>query len=361
MKPSRRFGSVLFALGASLSVSHAQLILQYDDGRSFLQTGPKQMEFLGGELSVWIADGNFVYNTCVTAAPILTPPSTLCPGSTGYFIDGDVDADGVADQQGFYAIVEVVPNLFLEPFKPDECELISAPPSALPRPLGPFSDHSSLFYYNLLTPVVREYAIASYEFVRTYGAGSGELARMKDEVVPGVYRFSLPSVAAPGGRFGIAVTHLSTVEGYDPLDRPNIKKYFYFFPEPDKRANNTGDPRPVYPWDASGNVILNPQITNPITWTGVTGGNTFPSDLVYISIEVPNPATGESEIVFPPSGIPLSLDSPYEQYYNLPPGLFADGDTGTFVVQFERSLNTSTSAYDTSTRRFTFNIRFVEP
>lgn len=361
MKPTRRLGSVLCALGATLGVSHAQLTLLYDDGRSFHQTGPKQMNFLGGELSVRVQDGNFAYDGCVEASPELVPSSGTCPGSTGYLIDGDVDGDGTTDQQGFYAIVEVVPNLLLAPFRPDECQLISAPPSKLPRPLGPFEDWSSLFYYNLLTPVVREFAIAGYEFVRTYNPGPGGLTRMKDEVIPGSYRFALPLTDTPGARFALAVTHLSTVEGYDPQDRPNIKEYFYFFPEPDKRTNNTGDPRPVYPWDAAGNVILNPQQINPIAWTGVTQGNTFPTDTAYVSIQIQDPATGLSQVVFPPSGVPLSLDTPYEQFYNLPPGLFEDGDIGTFVVQYERNISTDGVAFDVSTRRFSFDIRFVEP
>jgi hypothetical protein len=66
------------------------------------------------------------------------------------------------------------------------------------------------------------------------------------------------------------------------------------------------------------------------------------------------------DVVFPPSGFPLLLPSALNQGYTLPPDMFAAGDTGVLQLRMDRTLGTSSIAFDTSTHIFAVAVRFVD-
>ena len=350
MKPAMARAALL-AASLSTAAVDAEVLFQFTTAKDYLQLGPFVAGFRGGVLNVNVRDGNAILSPCIHPSPVIIPPNPLfCPlGTTGFIAAGDVDNDGVRDDLSFWSISEVIPAFLLEPFRPTDCNLSSAPPSELPRPLGPFLDQGAVIFYNVLTSTVLQYDISWYDFNRVYAPGVGDRARMNDEIVLGDYIFTFPQLDSNPLRFvPIGVRHYPIPEAIDPANRyPEVGFKF------------TGGT-----WDAAGNRLLDPYLTNTITWVGNDATKTFPAvDQLRLTIRdnLPplTPLDPPSNITFPPSATPLLIPNPLTTSYNLPPFFYAPGDTGFLQIRLDRALGTSAIAFDTSVRLFHFPIRFV--
>ncbi|MGB6222556.1 hypothetical protein [Haloferula sp.] len=367
MKPLSKLFISAFALVASAVPASSEIILTFSTGQDFLQRGQAALDFRGGDLFVGFRDGGVSFAQCVDdPSPVIVRPYIFCPiGTTGFIASGDFNGDGVRDDLSFYSISQVIPAILVEPFLPDLCQLISAPPSELPRPLGPFVDRGSIIFFNILTVAVRQYNVSIYEFARNYPPGPNGLAQFNREIVYGTYQFVFPRLGDPLRFVPIAVSFTSIPEALNPALNLQVNPFQF----------TSG----IY--DANGNYLMDHRLTTEVTWVGNDPSNTSPAtDQIRISILDEN----EDAVLFPPSGgtdpdtgeegenaaPSLVLDSPLEQRYILPPLLsgFEDpanpenvfGQQAFFRLRFQRFRGTSAIAFDTSTRLFSFKILFVD-
>jgi hypothetical protein len=145
--------------------------------KRFYQRSGFRLDFAAGQLNLLLSDGQvYLDGACVIdPQPFFFGPSQLppCPlGATGFIAQGDVDRDGIRDDNQYWSVVGVVPAFLVEPSRPDLVQLFSAPPSKLPRPLSNFRDDSIVTFYNVSTPAVTQYDWSRYELTLPYGSNS---------------------------------------------------------------------------------------------------------------------------------------------------------------------------------------------
>lgn len=345
------------ALIASAIPAKSEIVLTLSTGRSYIQSGRFNMAFDGGDLFVGLRDGNAIIVGCAGAGEgFIIRPNLFCPlGTTGFIANGDLDGDGLRDDLVYESISQVIAAILVEPFRPDLCELVSAPPSALPRPLGPFVDRGAIIFFNVLTNTVLQFNVSIYEFARNYPAGPGGLGLMEEEIVLGSYIFSFPRLGNPDLPIPIAVTYSPIPEGFDPSAR-----------YPDDLFRYTSGV-----FDANGFYLMDHRLTNIVTWIGNNVTNTSPAtDQLRLQIIDPDAADPADVVIFPPNGEEVTGDlvipNPLTQEFIFPPllsGFEAGnvfGETAEFRLRFSRVRSTSAIAFDTSRRFFNFNIRFVD-
>ena len=369
MKPLSALCLGALALVGSVLPASSETIMTMSTGRDYLQTGPVNIAFRGGDLYVGFRDGNAILSPCsFDPSPTIVTPNIFCPiGTTGFIANGDFDGDGLRDDLSFYSISQVIPAILVEPFRPDLCQLISAPPSDLPRPLGPFVDRGAIIFFNILTSTVYQFNVSMYEFSRNYPAGPGGRALMDDEIVLGSYIFVFPQLNQPTYPVPIAVSYNSIPEALDFGARIQVSPFRF----------TSG----VY---VGGFYLMDHRLTTEVTWTGNDVSNTSP---LYDEIRISILDSAEEGVLFPPSGgdivitdpdtgeevvvvegdvaaNSLIVPSPLQQAYFLPPllsGLENEdvfGQEAVFRLRFQRFRQSSGIAYDTSTRLFSFPILY---
>lgn len=343
MKATGAFLAGILGLVSMGSSAKADIFLSFSTGADYLQVSPFRAVFRGGDLAVRLRDGLVILAPCADhPSPVLVPPNLFCPlGTTGFIAAGDADGDGVRDDLSFWSISDVIPAIFIEPFREQLAVLSSAPPSKLPRPLGPFSDQGLVVFYNVLTANVLQYNITLYEFLLEYPEGAAGRKVMEEQIVIGNYVFGFPRLRLPEQRVNIPVTYLPLPEAVDVTAR-----------YPDGGFKYTSGR-----WDDNGFYLMDPRVTNKITWEGndpsiVHAG----SDVFRLAIL----DASETDVLFPPSQTPLLLPNPFTHEYFLPPFFFEVGDVGVFQIRLDRFLGTSAVAFDTSVRLYNFNLRFVD-
>ncbi|MGE9269604.1 MAG: hypothetical protein ACQKBU_02275, partial [Verrucomicrobiales bacterium] len=350
MKPTRNLLATASIFGCLLGQASGDVYMGFSTGAQYTQETNWKVNFDGGDLSVLLRDGNFVYTGCLGApSTSIIAPNVFCPlGTTGFVAEGDFDNDGVRDDLSFWSVVEVIPAYIIEPYRPELVTLAAAPASDLPRPLTGFTDQGVLVFYDVLTANVQQYDITLYEFNRVYDEGPSGLAQMKDELVNGSYIFTFPLLdyADDDPPVSISVTYVDIPEGLDPTER---------YPENDFRfilgnseLGTTGR------WDGDGKVLMDPYLTNKIGWTGNSVTNVYSGvdevRLSIISTEDEGDDPDDATVLFPPSQTPLLLTDVYEDEYTLAPFFFEVGDEGIFVLRLDRALGSTTVALDTSVR-----------
>jgi len=322
--------------------------MQLAADRIYYQTNAFNLRFDGGSLNVTLRDGNFAYDAIcpLNGNPVFYPPSEIPPcqlGATGFVASGDLDGDGVRDDNEYWSIVQngVVPAARVEPSRPELCELYSGPPSPLPRPLSNFEDETVVVFYNIRTPAVTQYDLTMYSLDRPYGPGTGELERMDDEVISGQYVFTFPRLNMPElNPVAYAVTIAPMLNALNVSDRSQAGFRF-----------TSGS------W-FEGKYQMDPRLITPIKWTGNDRTIVRRGDRILFSILDPT----ENSIAFPPTvpENPVLLTNPTVQQYNMPPFFFVVGDEGVMNLQYNRFLPTSGVAFDSSGRDFRAQVLFVD-
>jgi hypothetical protein len=167
----------LLTLASLLTVqaANADLIMDLAANKTHYQVGPQTLRFEGGELDLFLRDGLVILDGACVIDPQLFffGPSNIppCPlGATGFVATGDVDRDGVRDDNQYWSVSSVIPAFVVEPSRPEIPQLYSGPPSKLPRPLQNFRDDAVVTFYDISTAVVRQYDQSRYELVRPYGS-----------------------------------------------------------------------------------------------------------------------------------------------------------------------------------------------
>lgn len=167
----------LASIAALVPLASAQYVrMDLGADQRYYQQSALKLVFDQGELNLELQDGVIILDGACVIDPQLFAfgPSDIppCPlGATGFVAAGDIDRDGVRDDNQYWSILTIVPNVLVEPSRPELVELASAPPSKLPRPLQNFRDDSIVTFYNIREPGnVRQYDQTRYEFVRPYGS-----------------------------------------------------------------------------------------------------------------------------------------------------------------------------------------------
>jgi hypothetical protein len=158
-----------------VQAANAELIMQLSANKTHYQVSRQSLRFDGGELNLHLRDGNVILDGACVIDPQLFffGPSNIpsCPlGATGFIASGDVDRDGVRDDNQYWSVASVIPAFVIEPSRPEIPQLYSGPPSKLPRPLQNFRDDAVVTFYNIATDVVRQYDLTQYELIRPYGS-----------------------------------------------------------------------------------------------------------------------------------------------------------------------------------------------
>lgn len=327
------------------SASQAEVFMDVSASRVYYQQNAFRLDFNGGALDVSMRDGNFVFDaSCpLNGSPVFFPPSTVpsCElGATGFVASGDLDGDGIRDDNQYWSIVNngVVPARTVEPSRPDLAVLRAGPPSKLPRPLYNFKDETVVVFYNIRAAVT-DYHLTWYTLNRPYL--SSELKRMDEEIVPGQYLFTFPHLDYPDlTPVAMGVTIAPMLNALDPTSR--------------SRAGFRFTSGSWYQTDYQ----MDPRLITPITWTGNDRTIVRNGDQIFFSILNET----ESGIAFPPSvpENPVLLPTPLAQNYNLAPFFFVVGDRGVMNLAYNRLLPSSGIAYDSSTRDFRAKVVFVD-
>lgn len=354
------------AFAVSTIGASAQIDLRFSTQRGYRQLSNTVTQFTGGSLNVVLWDGNYFFGC---TAPFFFPPSVIppCPlGATGY-----VTTSAALVPNPYQEVVSVIPARAIEPFRPQDVKLYSAPPSTLPRNLT-FIDGGIIVWYNLQTNNIAQNRISRYAMRRTYATRGS----MDSEVVPGVYQFVAPGLSftttgAPPTSYpvvGLSVTHTPIPEGYAKLG--NIGQGLRF-------TNLTLSP--------DGYAELDPRLPQTIRWEGNNPDKVYMgSDALYFSMLQPETdgdrlspilldAEGGESVVFPffnVGGQRIRLTTPLDSFFTLPPGFLPppDDPTRPFFfgreviarVTLQRSLQTTAVSYDVSRRDYELPIRFVD-
>jgi hypothetical protein len=159
----------------TVQVANADLIMGLSANKTHYQVSGQTLRFDGGELNLLLRDGLVILDGACVIDPQLFffGPSNIppCPlGATGFVASGDVDRDGVRDDNQYWSVLSVIPAFVVEPSRPEIPQLYSGPPSKLPRPLQNFRDDAVVTFYNISTDVVRQYNQSRYELNRPYGS-----------------------------------------------------------------------------------------------------------------------------------------------------------------------------------------------
>lgn len=341
------------------------LDLFFRDIKNFKMVGPRESEYLGGELNVNVHDGFFTVLGCAANNDFFyVQPNITCPsGTTGLITAGDFDGDGVRDVGRYFSVSQPVAARNIEPFRTDLVELYSAPPSDLPRPLGGFNweDTSTVVFYDLINDPVNGigFEISNFASVRPYLPT--ELERQRREIVPGTYIFKFPALGSNEenpSNFFMSVSHREMVEavpgpGGSSVDSGGIDVGNDFRVTNDDRWNNgvmEFDPRIVFSFEWEG--------FNPSTFSG--------NDRIFFSVR--NRET--RKIVFPPipEALPPNPELPQligsrdlgiPTGYDLGPDFFGPGQELLVELEFVRNSPTG-SSWDRSRRTFLWDIDLID-
>ena len=329
------------------SPARADNALALSANRTYYQSNAFNLRFDGGSLNLYFYDGNYTYDTgCpLNGAAIALPPSDIPPcdrGATGFVASGDANGDGVRDDSSYWSIITIVDSVLVEPSRPELCELFAGPPSAMPRPLIGFQDETDVVFYNIRAVDSQQYDLTEYTLDRSYGAGTAELKRMNEEIVPGQYVFTFPRKEMPESTpVAFKVTIVPTLEALGSNTR-NRRSGFRF---------TSGSWYQEY-------YQMDPRLINRVRWVGNDRTVVRAGDQLYFSIL----DSTESIIAFPPTEIqsPVRLNNPTVKSYNLPPFFFVVGDEGVMNLQYNRQLGSSAAAFDASGRDFRAKVLFVD-
>lgn len=301
-------------------------------------------------------DGLGILEPGCPISPFIVPPGGPCPtGTNAFVVRGDVDGNDIDEGGFFIGLNSLIPRLLIEPFRADLVELVAAPPSDLPRPLGLATDTSAIVFFDVLTIDVRQVFITAYSFLREYPEGDAGLNQMNGEVVQGEYRFVLPTIDSPDLR-----SQLFPVQSA-------IRPFLNSIAE-DDRLKNRGFRYTTGIYDDEGRYLIDPRLVNRISWTGNTPENVLRgADVWRFSIieedGALDPNTNEivDRIVFPFSGLaPLLIDDPLEQEFLMPPFVFEVGDEFRMRMALERVLPVTGVSFNTSSRLFHADLQFVD-
>lgn len=330
--------TLLFA--ALLSGPASAVSINTNVNRTFTLTAPTVSSYLGGTTNVTIIDGSITLSPCFHPSPFIIPPNPLgCPlGTTAFIQAGDVDGDGVVDDRSYWSVASVIKGNIIEPYYPIGVTLSAAPPSTLTRPLGDFRDNSLGVFYNILGGSINLYEISSYRYNREFDGTllPNAYSLHANQWVPGVYVYSVP-IKGQINRFAalrMTITSMVEANGY----RKGLRGFGLV---------NINWSNNAYEVD--------PRLISPLSWQGNTVSNTVASDVVEFAMR-----NTDGEIVYPVPNTPYRLDSPYLTKLNILPYVFNKGDVGTSEISFSRNLSTSPIASDTSTRRWSWNNRFID-
>ncbi|MCW1922942.1 hypothetical protein OKA05_10300 [Luteolibacter arcticus] len=172
MQTHRLVSTAATILGLTLTAARSDIYLELGINKRHVQTAGSVVRFDHGELNLFVRDGIVLLAAC-TSDPELYfygPHLGCALGITGYVAAGDFNGDGVSDANQYWSIEGVVRALLIAPSRPQECSLLSAPPSKLPRPLRIFRDGAVTVFHDLRTPQVTQYNISRYEMIRRYGS-----------------------------------------------------------------------------------------------------------------------------------------------------------------------------------------------
>ena len=338
----------------------SNLDLFFRDIKTFKMVGPRESEFLGGELSVNVHDGYFSILGCLANNGFsYVTPNITCPNGTNALVTaGDFDGDGVRDVGTYFSIAQPVPAASIAPFKTDLVELFSAPPSDLPRPLKGFNwrDNSTIVFYDLINDPINGvgYTISNYNSVRPYLPT--ELERQRREVVPGVYIFKFPALGSTEenpNNFFMSVAHREMVEA---VPGPGGASVGGIDVGNDFRVTN--DDR----WH-NGVMEMDPRLFFNFKWEGFNPQTFVGNDRIFFSVR--NRET--NLIVFPP----IPEDAPQLPQligsrtlgiptgYDLGPDFFGPGQEFVVEVSFVRDAS-SGGSWDRSRRRFLWDIDLID-
>jgi hypothetical protein len=157
----------------TLAAAQADVFMGLAANKSYYQRNAFALEFDRGELVLQLRDGLVILDGACVVDPQLFffGPSIACPiGATGFIAAGDVDRDGIRDDNQYWSVQSVIPAFVIEPSRPELAQLFSAPPSKLPRPLPNFRDDSVVTFYDISTATVRQYDQSRYELILRYGS-----------------------------------------------------------------------------------------------------------------------------------------------------------------------------------------------
>jgi hypothetical protein len=157
----------------SLAAAQADVFMGLAANKSYYQRNAFTLDFDRGELVLQLRDGLVILDGACVVDPQLFffGPSIACPiGATGFIAAGDVDRDGIRDDNQYWSVLSVIPAFVIEPSRPELAQLYSAPPSKLPRPLPNFRDDSVVTFYDISTAAVRQYDQSRYELILRYGS-----------------------------------------------------------------------------------------------------------------------------------------------------------------------------------------------
>jgi hypothetical protein len=241
--------------------------------------------------------------------------------------------------------------------------LFSAPPSALPRPLGGFNwtDNSTVIFYDLINDPVNGvgYELTDFESTRTYLPS--ELDRHRKEIVPGTYIFKFPALGSSEenpANFFMSATHREMVEavpgpGGRNVDSGGIDVGNDFRVMNDDRWNN-------------GVMELDPRIVFNFEWEGFNATTFSGNDRLFFSVR----DRETRKIVFPP--IPVadppnpelpqligSSDLGIPTGYDLGPDFFGPNEQFSVEIEFVRNSGVG-SAVDRSTRLYQWDIDLID-
>jgi hypothetical protein len=168
---TRRLCASLLAL-LLLPAAQADVLMTVSVDKAFYQQDAFRLDFDQGSFDVRIRDG-FVFLAPCAGDPSFFQfgPDPLCPlGITGLIANGDVDGDGLRDDNLFWSIDSVVRALIIEPARPDLVTLLAAPPSKLVRPLPAFFDNSLVVFYNVSRNDMEQLDVTRYFMTIRYGS-----------------------------------------------------------------------------------------------------------------------------------------------------------------------------------------------
>lgn len=159
----------------TLATAQADVYMGLGVNKRYYQQNAFKLEFDTGELDLLVRDGLVILAFCTIDpqlfffGPVLVPP--ICPlGATAFIAAGDVDRDGIRDDNQYWSVDSVIPAFIIEPSRPELAQLFSAPPSKLPRPLPNFRDDSVVTFYDIRGASVTQYDQSRYELIIRYGS-----------------------------------------------------------------------------------------------------------------------------------------------------------------------------------------------
>jgi len=338
---------------------HAEQLFLYGTDKSFIQTSASKPSFDGGRFSANFRDGNAIYNlACPFNGSLFdfgAAPRIGCfTGATGIISAGDFDGDGYQDNFTHWELTQVIDARLIEPFRPELCQLISAPISSLsslPRPLGGFEDRGLIVTYDTRFETQRDHAVTWYDLNYPYGdvdsvANDSDGSKMLKDWVDGQYIFAFPSLGNPDVSRNYLVRLFPFVESYDASTLDG-KKGFKFL------GNR---------WDGDGYYQLDPRLSHSFSWQ-VPKNKLVGTDKLFFSISADEdftPYDGIDDRFFPANGAPIKIPKNQTAGYSSPPGFFHVGQTGEVRLQYSRLRSVTSVSYDASDRIFRLPLRFIE-